>query len=231
MSVWDRRKEILYGDGSVGEINRNNPAYSSVWGQWHWVLYMMVDLVFFIVNQFGTLTWFSISPSIKVFNDVQPGIYILSKIATLVCVHLEFFCWWCNWNWTIWLCLRNPSSFLLTSLTSSITLPSFWVLLGHPKLSNFISNSLSLASLAISTLGSSLVCRILYLSLTLTTPFHQLSHNLIIYFGFNFHPRFNLSDPYHFLCPCTNVPVSQWNAIFLALHWLWHVLITPPINL
>ena len=26
MSVWDRRKEILYGNGLVGEVNRNNPT-------------------------------------------------------------------------------------------------------------------------------------------------------------------------------------------------------------
>ena len=27
MSVWNRRKEILYGDGLVGEVNRNNPTH------------------------------------------------------------------------------------------------------------------------------------------------------------------------------------------------------------
>ena len=26
MSVWDRRKEILYGNGLVGEVNRSNPT-------------------------------------------------------------------------------------------------------------------------------------------------------------------------------------------------------------
>ena len=26
MSVWDRRKESLYGNGLVGEGNRNNPT-------------------------------------------------------------------------------------------------------------------------------------------------------------------------------------------------------------
>ena len=26
MSVWDRRKEILYGNGSVGEVIQNNPT-------------------------------------------------------------------------------------------------------------------------------------------------------------------------------------------------------------
>ena len=25
MSVWDRRKDILYGNGLVGEVNQNNP--------------------------------------------------------------------------------------------------------------------------------------------------------------------------------------------------------------
>ena len=26
MSGWDMRKEILYGNGLVGEVNRNNPT-------------------------------------------------------------------------------------------------------------------------------------------------------------------------------------------------------------
>ena len=26
MSVWDRRKEILYGNGSLGEVSQNNPT-------------------------------------------------------------------------------------------------------------------------------------------------------------------------------------------------------------
>ena len=26
MSVWESRKEIMYGNGLVGEINRNNPT-------------------------------------------------------------------------------------------------------------------------------------------------------------------------------------------------------------
>ena len=26
MSVWDRREKILYGNGLVGEVNRNNPT-------------------------------------------------------------------------------------------------------------------------------------------------------------------------------------------------------------
>ena len=26
MSVWDRRKEILYGNGSIGEVGQNNPT-------------------------------------------------------------------------------------------------------------------------------------------------------------------------------------------------------------
>ena len=26
MSVWDRRKEILYGNGLAGEVNRNKPT-------------------------------------------------------------------------------------------------------------------------------------------------------------------------------------------------------------
>ena len=26
MSVWDRRNEILYDNGLVGEVNRNNPT-------------------------------------------------------------------------------------------------------------------------------------------------------------------------------------------------------------
>ena len=26
MSVWDRRKEILYGNGSIGEVSQNNPT-------------------------------------------------------------------------------------------------------------------------------------------------------------------------------------------------------------
>ena len=26
MSFWDRRKEILYGNGSVVEVNQNNPT-------------------------------------------------------------------------------------------------------------------------------------------------------------------------------------------------------------
>ena len=26
MEVWDRRKEILYGNGSVDEVNQNNPT-------------------------------------------------------------------------------------------------------------------------------------------------------------------------------------------------------------
>ena len=29
MSVWDRRKETLYGKGLVGEVNRNNPTPES----------------------------------------------------------------------------------------------------------------------------------------------------------------------------------------------------------
>ena len=38
MSVWDRGKEILYGNGSVGEVSRNNPTPSRARGQWHRVL-------------------------------------------------------------------------------------------------------------------------------------------------------------------------------------------------
>ena len=26
MSVWDRREKILYGNGSVGKVNQNNPT-------------------------------------------------------------------------------------------------------------------------------------------------------------------------------------------------------------
>ena len=26
MSVWDRRKEILYGKGSIGKVGQNNPT-------------------------------------------------------------------------------------------------------------------------------------------------------------------------------------------------------------
>ena len=26
MSVWDRRKEILYGNRSIGEVSQNNPT-------------------------------------------------------------------------------------------------------------------------------------------------------------------------------------------------------------
>ena len=36
MSVWNRRKEILYGNGSIGEVGQQ--PHSRVRGQWHWVL-------------------------------------------------------------------------------------------------------------------------------------------------------------------------------------------------
>ena len=30
MSVWDRRKEILYGNGSIGEVRQKHPLQSAV---------------------------------------------------------------------------------------------------------------------------------------------------------------------------------------------------------
>ena len=47
MSVWDRRKEILYGNGSIGEVSQNNPTPGCVvngtgcYDSWLWVFYFI----------------------------------------------------------------------------------------------------------------------------------------------------------------------------------------------
>ena len=50
MSVWDRRKKILYGNGSVDAVNRNNPTLARVWSQWHWVLWRWIQVIYLCGN-------------------------------------------------------------------------------------------------------------------------------------------------------------------------------------
>ena len=35
MSFWDSKKESLYGNGFVGEVNQNNPSPECELGQWY----------------------------------------------------------------------------------------------------------------------------------------------------------------------------------------------------
>ena len=52
MSVWDRRKEILYGNWSVGDVIENNPTpecevNDTEWYDgWAWVIYLLLPCIY-----------------------------------------------------------------------------------------------------------------------------------------------------------------------------------------
>ena len=51
MSVWDGRKEILYGDGSKGKVSQTNPTPecgvngTERYDGWSWVIYLFIVLI------------------------------------------------------------------------------------------------------------------------------------------------------------------------------------------
>ena len=57
MSVWDRRKEILYSNGSIGEIGQNNPTLqleingTECYDGWVWVIIITIIII---------INWYSI---------------------------------------------------------------------------------------------------------------------------------------------------------------------------